>query len=244
MRKHLIVGLLAVAGGLTSSAAWAVGGGGGGWAFGGALGVVAASQDDINESISQANAGEGGISTGQLGNAWELYGFLEYRFSGMWLAFQLRPSFFYQNEDGKNGSGQTYEYGVTGYTVFPVARFYMLESNYIKFFSQLGIGVGIVKGEHKEEGNSIKYSGADMGYMLGLGAEFCLWGGPHCISVEGNFRYLSVDRVVADSASGTLYALSQAQKNKEVEIGDTGAGNDLSVTMSGIQGFIGYAYHF
>jgi Outer membrane protein beta-barrel domain len=224
---------------MVSVSSWAQGGTGN-WAFGGALGITASSQDDINSAISQANAGEGGISTGQLGNAWELYGFIQYRFGGSWLAFQLRPTYFTQSEDGKNGSGETYEYSVNGYSVFPIARFYMLENNYIKFFSQLGIGFGVVNGEHKEEGNSIKYHGADMGYLLGLGAEFCLWGGPHCISVEGNMRYLSVDRVVADSATGTLYGLSQASANQEVETGN----NDLQVTMSGIQGFLGYAFHF
>lgn len=216
------------------------GGAGGDWAFGGALGVTATNQSDINSSISQANAGEGGISTAQLGNAWEAYGFIQYRFTGSWLAFQLRPSFFYQNQDGSNNAGQSYEYNVSGYTVFPMARFYMLESAYIKFFSQLGIGFGVVTAKHHEESNEIKYRGANMGYTFGLGSEFCLWGGPHCISVEGNFRYLTVDRNLATSATGTLYGLSQATTNQEVEL----ANNDLKVSMSGIQGFLGYSYHF
>lgn len=222
-------------------------GGDEGWSFGGALGIVATDQSDINNCISKANAGEGGISVGQLGNAWEGFGFMQYRFSGTWLAVQLRPSYFFQSEDGKNAAGQKYEYSVSGYTVFPMARFYMLESPYIKFFSQVGIGFGVVSAEHKEESNSIKYAGADMGYLFGLGAEFCIAGGPHCISVEGNFRYLSIDRVVASDASGSLYGISQGSKDREVEVGiqgDSTSGNDLHVSVSGIQGFVGYAFHF
>jgi len=234
---HLLMLVFVLAAAVPAGAA----GGGDGWAFGGALGIVASSQDDINYLISSANSGpDGPVSVSQLGNAYEGYIFLQYRFSGSWLAFHFRPSYFYQNEDGRGTSG-TYELGVKGYTFFPIARFYMLENNFVKFFSQVGIGIGMVTTEIKDPDASLKASGADMGYLVGLGAEFCFMGGNHCMSVEGNVRYLSIDRLVIDSSSGGgILGLSNTSKGQELEVND----NDLQVTMSGIQGLLGYAYHF
>lgn len=238
--RHSILPLLCVmAMALVANPSWAAKGGG--WSLGGSLGISSSSQDHINYLISQANTNDGPISTGQLGSAWELYGFLQYRFSGSWLAFQFRPSFFYQNSSGTNSGGQKFEFGVQSYTIFPVARFYMLESKYIRFFSQLGIGVGMATGELSQPDWSAKFSGASMGYMFGLGAEFCFMGGPHCMVIEGNFRYLPVDRLTVDSSTGTASnGASQIGSGQELEID----GSDMGVTMSGIQGFLGYAFNF
>lgn len=216
----------------------------GSWSIGANIGITNADQDDMNTLISRANS-RVGITTSQLGNAWEGNAFISYRLSGSSLALQFRPSFFYQVEEGKDGSA-SYDYSVTGFTAFPIFRFYMLEDKTMAFFSQVGIGIGFVKGEIKEGNASVKFSGNDLGYLAGLGAEFCFFGGNHCMTVEGNLRILNMERVIADSHSGTFDtsggnpSLSQGEKNKEVELD----GEDLAVSMSGIIGTIGYTFYF
>ena len=103
---------------------------------------------------------------------------------------------------------------------------------------------GYLNGEIKEGADSVEFSGSNLGYMLGLGAEFCFFGGSHCMNIEGNLRYLDIERLIADKASGDLSAngglITQAQKSREVEIN----GRDLGLNMSGIVGSIGYIYYF
>ncbi|MCC7403880.1 MAG: outer membrane beta-barrel protein [Bdellovibrionales bacterium] len=225
--------------------AWARGGGGG-WSLGANLGITAADQADLDKLVTRSNQRAGGISTGQLGNAWEGNGYISYRFGGM-TAMQLRIGFLYQNEDGSDSGGNAYEYGLVGFTLFPMFRFYLLEDNMIKFYTQLGLGWGSVSGDIKEGNNSLEFSGNALGYMGGIGAEFCFWSDSHCFTVEGNLRILGIERLTADSVSGDFLggspnpaSLSQAQKGKEVEID----GRDLGVTLSGIEGFIGYHFYF
>lgn len=201
-------------------------------------GITAADQGDLNELQSRANTREGGISTGQLGNAWEFAGIFQYRYNGSFLAVQLKPTFFFQSEDGSNAAGESFEYGVSGYTIFPTAKFHMLESDFMKFYSQLAIGYGYASGKIKEAGGSVEFSGGDLGYLAGLGAEFCFTKS-HCISVEGNYRFLEIDRVTSDSSSGTFAANSITQANGEVEYDN----RDLKISLSGIQGFVGYIFH-
>lgn len=219
---------------------------GGGWSLGLNLGITAADQEDLNKLSTRANQRVGGISTGQIGNAWEGNGFISYRFSGM-TAFQLRLGVLYQNADGSDSSGNNYEYGLVGFTVFPMFRFYMLEDNVIKFYTQLGLGWGGVTGTIKESSNSLDFTGNGLGYMGGIGAEFCFISASHCFSIEGNLRILGIERLNASSVSGDFTSgspspasLSQAQKSSEVELD----GRDLSVTMSGIEGFVGYHFYF
>ncbi|MCB0419739.1 MAG: outer membrane beta-barrel protein [Bdellovibrionales bacterium] len=217
-------------------------GGGGGWSLGANLGITASDQTDMNTLITRANSRDS-ISTGQFGNAWEFSGFISYRTSSM-LALQFRPSYYYSAVDG-SGSGGSYDYSVTGFTLFPIFRFYLLESNYIKFFTQVGVGWGFLFGSVKEGAASAEFSGNAMGTMAGLGAEFCFTGN-HCISVEGNFRLLRVQRVTSDASTnnfvttGATPSLSQSASGQEVELD----GADLSATMSGVQGFIGYVFYF
>lgn len=222
----------------------AVGAGKGGWSIGADIGIINSSQTDMNTLISRANTRASGISASQLGNAWEGGGYISYRLSGSMLALQFRPSYFYQSTDGRGG-GQSYEYSLNGFTAFPIFRFYMLEDKSMAFYSQVGIGFGFITGKIKEGSAEVKFSGNDMGYLGGLGAEFCFFGGNHCFSVEGNIRILTMERVEADSVSGTFSSgppasLSQAQRGKEVELDDA----DLGVSMSGIQGLVGYIYYF
>lgn len=203
-----------------------------------AAGITAADQGDLNELQSRANAREGGISTGQLGNAWEFAGIFQYRYNGSFLAIQLKPTFFFQKEDGSNSAGQNFEYGISGYTIFPTAKFHMLESDLMKFYSQLAIGYGYVTGNIEEAGAKVEFSGGDLGYLAGLGAEFCFTKS-HCIMVEGNYRFLMIDRVSSNSSSGTFASDSITQANGEVEYDN----RDLKVNLSGIQGYVGYIFH-
>ncbi|MCB0341459.1 MAG: hypothetical protein H6626_13750 [Pseudobdellovibrionaceae bacterium] len=227
----------------------------GGWSMGGNLGVTNANQSDMNTLRSRANTRESGISTSDLGNAWEGNFILSYRPSKGSLAFQLRPSFFYQNSDGSNSAGRKFEYGMQGYTVFPVLRWYLLEDKTIKFFSQFGVGWAFASGTIKEDNATsdgaaeLDFSGDDMGYLVGLGSEFCFSRGQHCINFEGSFRILPIPRLIADSVSGAFDSsapygspdsLSQATSGREVELDET----DLSATLSGVQVFLGYLYYF
>ncbi len=214
------------------------------FSLGFAAGITAADQGDMNELQSRANTREGGISTGQLGNAWEFAGIFQYRYSGSMLAIQLKPTYFFQSEDGKNAAGTSFEYGVSGWTIFPTAKFHMLESDTMKFYSQLAIGYGFASGTIKEEdasgsGNAtVEFSGGDLGYLAGLGAEFCFTKS-HCIMVEGNYRFLKISRVTSDKSSGTFDSDSISQSSGEVEYDN----KDLSINLSGIQGYIGYVFH-
>lgn len=211
---------------------------GGNFALSGNLGITTSSQSDVNTIIKNTNTAVSGVSTSELGNAWELGGFFQYRTSGS-LALQFRPSYFYQ----KQSSGSSYEYSVTGFLLFPVMRYYLLEDKFIKFFTNLGIGYGRLSGDIKDgASDSVSFSGGNLGYMAGLGAEFCFFGGSHCLNLEANFRYLDVDRVVADSGKGSAFTrtVTQATSGQEVEIN----GKDLDVNMSGVNMFIGYIYYY
>lgn len=231
---------------LPTVGALAAKGGGGGWSLGFNLGITAADQTDLNQLVTRANQRAGGISTGQLGNAWEGNASISYRFSGI-TAFQFRLGLLYQKTDGSDATGNNYEYGLLGITIFPMFRFYLLEDTMIKFFTQLGLGWGTVSGDIKEASNSVDFSGNGLGYLGGIGAEFCFFSPNHCIALEGNLRILGIERLTASSVSGDFTSgspnpasLSQAQKGSEVELD----GRDLSVTMSGIEGFIGYHFYF
>lgn len=242
---------------LVSSSVFAFGRGrSGGWSLGVNAGIINASQEDMNTLIARANSREGGISTSKLGNAWELAGFISYRLKGSSLAWQLRPSYFLQAEKGQNSQGMNFNYAVNGFTVFPVLRWNMLEDKTIKFYSQFGVGWAFISGSIEEDGNTdgqtarVDFNGNDMGYMAGLGAEFCFFGGSHCFNIEGNLRFLSVERLVASSHSGTFDtnpsapSLSQpsgsSPASQEVELDS----NDVGVSLSGVQGFVGYIFHF
>ncbi len=200
-------------------------------------GITANDQGDLNELQRRANARDT-ISASSLGNAWEFVGIFQYRYNGSFLALQLRPTYFFQSEDGTSAAGGKYEYGVSGYTIFPVAKFHMLESDAIKFYSQLGIGYGVADGSIQEDTAKVEFSGGDLGYLAGLGAEFCFLKS-HCVMIEGNYRFLEIDRVTSDSSSGTFASGSISQATGEVEWDN----KDLRISLSGIQGFVGYIFH-
>lgn len=213
-----------------------------GWSMGGTFGIVSSDQDDINKLVSRANArNTGGISTSELGNAYEVSAYLAYRFDGTMAAVLFRPSYFFQSEDGTGDDG-SYEYGLSAFTFVPTLRFYMLENKMVKFFGQMGIGIGFMNGEIKEGARSVEFSGTDFGYLAGVGAEFCIIGPQHCFSLEGNLRLMGIDRLEVDSSSGAADPGTNSYEidGKELELDST----DLSASLSGIQGFIGYTYYF
>lgn len=235
-----LAGLMALALWPTSHALGAGGGGGGDISLAINLSLVTSSQDDLNNLQQRANTRDGGITAGQLKNAYEGSVDFGYRINGGIYALHFRPAYFFQSESGTGSSG-SYKYGVTGYSFFPILRIYPLENDVMKFFLQVGLGYGFMNGEIQEGEAQVKFQGSAYGSLVGLGAEFVIGGG-HSIRVEGNVRYLGIQRNTAKSASGTFAAnsLSQAETDREVELDST----DLSTTMSGIQALIGYVMTF
>lgn len=221
---------------LTAPNAFAAGGRGGGHSMQFGLGLLTAGQDDMNSLIKTARAA--GADTGDMGSAYELFGQYQYRFSGTMFAIAFRPSYIMQSATG-SGGGSSYDYKLSGLTLFPIFRFYPLENSFIKFYMQTGLGYGSMSGDISAGGNSIAFKGSAFGALGGLGVDFCFTPS-HCVSIEGNLRYLPIERNLATSASGTVPGLSQSTNGQEVEIN----GTDLKTTMSGIQGSIAYTLNF
>ncbi len=223
-----------------SASAYAVGGGGG-WGFGGNLGFINSSQTQMNEVIKRANVNgsTGPVSTSSLNSAYEFAPFLNYRFSGTMYALHFRPSYFYQKETGKGATG-SFDMAVTGWTVFPMLRLYPLENAFMKFYMQFGLGYGRMNGEiNQGTGNKVEFASGTFGTAVGLGAEFCFTAN-HCANLEGTYRYLSYDRSLVTSSSGSNGELSSIGKGNEIEMD----GADLSVSMSGLMFMAGYTFWF
>lgn len=209
---------------------------GGGHSLQFGLGILSASQDDTNALIKTARAA--GANTGDMGSAYELFAQYQYRFSGTMFAMAFRPSYVMQSATGSGADG-SYDYKLSGMTVFPLFRIYPLENSFIKFYMQTGLGYGRMSGDFTAGTNSVEFAGSAFGAMGGLGVDFCFTP-EHCLTIEGNLRYLPIERNLASTASGTVPGLSQSTSNQEVEINS----NDLKTTMSGIQGIIGYTMNF
>jgi hypothetical protein len=211
--------------------------GGGGHSLGLGFGIVTASQDDLESHSTTVNQIGGGRSAAKPGSGTEIGLMYEYRFSGSMFAMQFRPSYFMQS-----GSGGTDKSSLTGFSIFPLMRFYPLENNFIRFFMQVGLGYGSLSGKITQPGGTIDFSGGAFGALGGLGAMFCFTDS-HCMFLEGNFRYLPIERNLAkssyDNTPGTT-GFSQAIGGQELEY----QGNDLKTTMSGIVGSIGYTMNF
>lgn len=219
------------------------GGGGGGISGSSEIGIglstVSSTQKDINSIIDNVNATQGGVSTKNLTSAYDFFIQYAFRFTGTSFALVLRPSYFTQSGSGSGPTVGDYEHTLTGYTFFPLIRLYPLENNFIRFFMQFGVGVGYLKGTVKQGTSSLSYAGSNFGGQAGLGADFC-FAPNHCLTLEGNLRYLPIERNIADSASGTFTGFTQTEANREVEYDR----NDLTATMSGIQGILAYTFIF
>lgn len=207
------------------------------------LSSISSNQSDLNNITSTINSTQGGVSTPSMGSAYDFFLQYSYRFSGMF-ALVFRPSYFSASASGTGTTVGTYKHTLTGYTVFPMVRLVPLENKFIKFYMQTGIGYGslsgkVVQGTTRE----MTYSGSEFGAMGGLGAEFCFTA-MHCMSIEGNLRYLPISRNIASTVTGTFTSattgFSQATAGSEVEYNNS----DLSTTMSGVQGVIAYVMNF
>lgn len=214
-------------------------GGGGGHSVGAGIMVISPSQDDLETYVNAINSTQS-VAVEKPGSAYEFSAHYQYRFGGTMFAFQFRPSYFSQTSGG-NG----YDIKLTGFTAFPMLKLIPLENSFIKFFLQTGIGYGSLSGQLSEGGNgaSVGFSGSAFGTIAGLGAEFCFTPS-HCMVVEGNLRYLPIQRNIVTSSSGTSNSgasgLTQYSKDNELEL----ANSDLKTTMSGIQGGVSYSFAF
>lgn len=209
-------------------------------------GIVNSAQDSLNDMQQRANTREGGITTSQLTQAWEVAGHITYRYSGTIWAIQIRPSYFYERADGHGTSG-SFTYGVTGWTVFPILKMYPLENDFMKFYMQAGLGYGQVtafvnEGQDASGHNRhVDFGSGAFGSTVGLGAEFA-YSPSHAFSLECNYRYLNFQRNIVTSSSGSFASgsLTQYGKGQEVELDS----NDLAVKMGGLQFLAGYSYYF
>lgn len=203
-----------------------------------ALGVSATSQSDMNSLISSANTSSGGISNAGMGSATELSMHYSYRFKRSMFEIGVRPSYLMQGSSGRGTSG-SYKYNLSGFTLFPMLRMIPLENKIFKFHLQTGIGYGHMTGTIREPGFDTQFSGDRLGLLFGLGAEFC-FNKSHCVRVDGNYRYMPVDRNIVSSSTGSSSSLTQVSEGDELEVDN----RDLGTTFTGIQGIVGYTYYF
>lgn len=198
--------------------------------FGIGLITTTPSQDDLDSHIAAVNAANS-TSLEKFGSALEVYTQYTYRFNSSMFALQFRPSYFMQSAG---------DYSLKGFTLFPLVRVYALENNFIHFFLQTGLGYGRLNGEISQGSNSVSFSGGAFGALFGMGANFC-FAANHCVGVEGNFRYLPIERNIVSSVSGspTQFSTTPAA-DEELEINN----HDVKTTMSGIQGALSYNFMF
>jgi len=226
--KKILVALVGFCFLTAASSAMAYGSGAGDDSLGIGLSIIASSQKDVNSWIdSTAMAGTKDISGG-----YEVTADYEHRFSSTMYSLLIRPSYFAQS-----ASGAGVEANLTGFTVFPMFRLYPLESSFIHFFMQVGLGYGNLTTELSNNGASGTYKGDAFGAIGGLGALFCFTPN-HCLSIEGNFRYLPIERSTGNASASLGGQITQV--NGELELNNF----DLATTMSGIQGIIGYKLMF
>lgn len=211
-------------------------GGGGGHSMEFGLALLAASQNDIDTMITNARASNA-ASTSDMGSAYELFAQYQYRFSGTMFSILFRPSYVMQSATG-SGTGGNYDYKLSGFTVFPMFRMYPLENDFIRFFMQTGLGYGRMSADITEGASSVSFSGGNFGAIGGLGVDFCFTDS-HCVTIEGNLRYLPIERNKVSSVTGTP-GMSQYGNGQEAEIN----GSDLMTSLSGIQGIIAYTLNF
>lgn len=241
IRNFIVITLLTLTFSLSLIPMASASGGGGGHALGGQLIFLSPTQDDMNTLIDRANQREGGITTKPLGQGYELTVNYEYRFSGTMFSAVVRPSYFMQGQKGSGKDGG-FDYTLSGWTFFPMLKLTPLENSFIKFFLQIGLGYGSLKGLISEAGSMVQFSHGSFGGLAGLGAEFCFTG-EHCMLMEGNLRYLPFERNMASTVVGGSFAsgsLTNYANGQEVEVDN----RDLATTMSGVLATIGYMYHF
>jgi hypothetical protein len=210
-------------------------GGGGGHSLGLGVGLATSNQTDLDALATAVNASGGGRNAATMSSGLEFGLYYQYRFSGTMFAMQFRPTYVTQS-----GKGSTDSTTMTGYSFFPMLKLYPLENSFIHFYMQAGLGYGSLSGKIQQPGVDISFSGSAFGAVGGLGAEFCFTDS-HCAFVEGNYRYLPIERnVVSASNAASSGTITQSGAGNELEMN----GYDLRTSMSGIIGSIGYQMNF
>lgn len=202
------------------------------------LGLITSDQNNMDDVIDTANTGGGNVKN--LGSGMEFFAQYGVRFDGSWWGFVFRPSIMSQSTDGTCQSGNC-KYEVNGMAFFPMIRMVPLENEVIKLFFQVGLGYGQMEGKISQPAGSVKFKGSAFGALGGLGVDFCLTES-HCITVEGNLRYLPIERnlITSGSATGLAGGVSGAASGDEIEVNS----KDLGTTMSGLQGLVSYTLMF
>ncbi len=214
---------------------------GGAFSMGLGIALSTAEQNGINSMIDTAKTTVNS-SAGKLSSGLEYLGYGTFRFANGFTAGQLRVSYFTQSSSG-SGTDGSQSYDLTGFTVFPMARIIPLSNDFIDFYVQGGLGYGKLDGSIVNGTKSVKFSGSAFGMQVGLGAEFCFVP-DHCFNIEGNYRYLPIERNLVSSGTGPgnlPYGSSQAASGNELE--DL-SGRDVATTLSGVQGLVSYTYNF
>lgn len=217
-------------------------------------GITTATQDDVETLRVRADKRNGGISTPNLHRrpTIEVSGYWQYQFENSNLAFQVRPSYIFVDEDGMNLSrDRNYDYIVSGYTLFPMLKMYVYEKDTTRVFAQAGVGWGFVNLKITEGGAGLDASAMQMGSQIGAGAEFCVIAKNHCLSVEGSFRHLEFNRLEVDSVKPTLFNQDGSGTFEGISNGTLRVGGeveidhrDLRTSFSGFIGLVGYTYYF
>jgi hypothetical protein len=215
--------------------------GGGSFSVGLGLALSTADQTGINSLINAAQL-SANSTAGKMGTATEYVGTFTFRFANGFTAIQLRPTIFSQSSSG-SGTDGSHSYSLDGFTIFPLARIIPLSNNFIDFYVQGGLGYGKMDGTIRNGSRQASFSGSAFGVQGGLGAEFCFVP-DHCFNLEGNYRYMPIERNIVSSGTGASnlpYGTSQAQSDRELEDSN---GNDIPTTFSGISGLVSYTLNF
>lgn len=215
---------------------------GGSFSMGFGVSLLTAEQNGLNNMISAAKASApgGNVSTGDLSSGYEISGQFTFHFANNLVALQLRPAYFTQSATG-SGSDGSYDYKLTGFTIFPLVRLIPLSNDLIDFYLQLGLGYGQLNGDITNGPRSNSFTGSGFGTQIGLGADFCFFP-EHCFGIEGNYRYLPLSRnIVRNSSAAAPYGASQSISGRELE--DANA-NDVATSMTGISGALNYTFNF
>ena len=202
------------------------------------VGLVTSKQDHMNTLIDAANSSSGNVKN--LNSGLEYFAQYAIRWDGSWWGLVFRPSMLTQSESGTCQSGHC-SYELNGLAIFPMIRMVPLENDFLKLFFQVGVGYGQMDGKISQPAGSVKFKGSAFGTIAGLGVDFCITES-HCITVEGNLRYLPIERnlVSSGSATGLSGLTGGAGSGDEIEAN----GKDLGTTMSGLQGMVSYTLLF
>lgn len=204
-----------------------------GHSFGVGGGIATASQDDLNSYISSLNL----AGTKQMSSAYEAFVQYGYRFGSFGLL--LRPSYLSQSASGGGVSSS-----ITGLVFMPMLRVYPLENKFLKFILQVGAGYGSLTGKLSNGANSVDFEGGTFGGQAGLAVDFC-FSPSHCLTVEGNLRYMPIYRNKITSTSGSMGgSLSNPILNGELENTSGGVNNNVVSSLGGLVALLGYTLYF